>query len=252
MVSIIIGSGVTQLYEYAFAYCPELTDVYCYAENVPQFVDYWGEYSSTTLFEGSYIEYATLHVPSSAINEYRTTAPWSNFGTIVSTEGETPEPEKCATPTISYINGKLKFNCDTEDVGYSYEITDSDIKKGFDSEVQLSVTYNISVYATKAGYENSEVATATLCWIDQQPYMEGIEDAVTEVKALPVLIQTQGGTITVQGAAEGTNVSVYSVNGLLQGSVIADKGIATLNTSLQPGSVAVVKIGEKAVKVMMK
>ncbi|MBR6031150.1 MAG: hypothetical protein IKP36_04220 [Bacteroidaceae bacterium] len=49
-----------------------------------------------------------------------------------------------------------------------------------------------------------------------------------------------------------TNVSVYSVNGMLQGSAIADEGIAILNTSLQPGSVAIVRIGEKAVKVLLK
>jgi hypothetical protein len=85
-----------------------------------------------------------------------------------------------------------------------------------------------------------------------EPQTEGVEDAVAEVKALPVLIQTQGGAITVQGAAEGTNVFVYGVNGMLQGSAIADEGIAILNTSLQPGSVAIVKIGEKAVKVLLK
>ena len=78
------------------------------------------------------------------------------------------------------------------------------------------------------------------------------EDAVAEVKAMPVMIQTQGSTIAVQRADKGTNVSVYSVNGMLQGSAIADEGIAILNTSLQSGSVAVVKIGEKSVKVLMK
>ena len=160
----------------------------------------------------------------------------------------------CATPTIAYSGGKLKFSCETEGVQFVSTITDDDIKSYDTEEVELSVTYTISVYATKAGYENSEVATATLCWIDVEPQKEGItdEDAVTEVKALPVLIQTQGSTITIQGAEEGTPISVYSVNGMLQSSAIADEGSTTLSTSLQPGSVAIVKIGEKSVKVMIK
>ena len=161
---------------------------------------------------------------------------------------------KCATPTISYANGKLTFNCETEDVNFNYNITDTDIKSGVSNEVDLTVTYHISVYATKEDFEDSEVATGTLCWIDQQPSTEGIvnEDAVTEVKALPVLIQSNRGTITVQGANEGTEIMVYSVNGMKLGSAIATQGLATISTSLQPGSTAIVKIGEKAIKVLIK
>ena len=158
---------------------------------------------------------------------------------------------KCAKPTIRYANGKLTYTCETEGVTFKYDIVDNDIQSGSGNEVQLSVTYFISVYATKAGYRDSEVATGTLCWIDQQPSTEGIiaEDAVTEVKALPVLIQSNGGTITVQGVNEGTEVFVYSVNGLKQGSAIATQGMAIINTSLQPGTVAIVKIGERSVRV---
>ena len=160
----------------------------------------------------------------------------------------------CAKPTISYANGKLTFNCETEDVIFHSTITDTDITSYLTQEVELCVTYTISVYATKEDYEDSEVATGTLCWIDQQPSTEGIvaEDAVTEVKALPVLIQSNSGTITIQGANEGTEIMVYSVNGMKQGSAIATNGFATINTSLRPGSTAIVKIGEKAVKVLIK
>ena len=115
--------------------------------------------------------------------------------------------------------------------------------------MQLGVTYNISVYATKAGLGDSKVATATLCWLEQQP---DIHTDVIEVKAMPALIQTQGGTITIQGAADGTPISIYSIDGKECGSSIAAGGCATIATSLQPGSVAVVKIGKKAVKVLLK
>ena len=69
---------------------------------------------------------------------------------------------------------------------------------------------------------------------------------------LPVLIQTQGGIISIQGAAERTPIAVYGVDGKEYGSAVAEKGNTTIATTLQPGSVAVVKIGEKAVKVLVK
>ena len=72
--SITIGSGVTSIKEKAFSQCSELKDVYCMAENVP-----------TTLsdaFENSYIDYATLHVPESLVNNYKASVPWSSFKEI--------------------------------------------------------------------------------------------------------------------------------------------------------------------------
>ena len=66
---------------------------------------------------------------------------------------------KCATPTIVFSNGKLSFRCETDGVEYSYEVTNADVKKGFASEVAIVGKYKVSVYATKEGYENSDVAT---------------------------------------------------------------------------------------------
>ena len=168
----------------------------------------------------------------------------------------TKDIEKCATPTISYANGELKFNSETEGVTFHYnlDIEDDNVKSGSSDKVQLSVTYHISVYATKEDYYDSEVATGTLCWIDQQPSTEGIiaEDAITEVKALPVLIQSQGGIITIQGVDEGTQIDIFSIDGKKEGSAISVGGGTTISTSLKRGSVAVVKIGEKAVKVAIR
>ncbi len=161
--------------------------------------------------------------------------------------------KQCAKPTISYAGGKLTFTCETEGAICHSTITDTDIASYSGNEVQLGVTYNISVYATREGYADSEVATATLCWIDAEPRTEGLaEDAVTEVKALPVLIQTQGGTISVRGIDDGMEVSAYSVDGKKEGFAISEAGLAVVNTNLTSGSIAVIKIGEKAIKVQIK
>ena len=248
LTSITIPSSVTSIGSSAFKDCPELTDVYCYAENVPS--------TMSNAFEGSYIEYATLHVPEVSINTYKERTPWSSFGTIKPLEGgDIPEPEikKCATPSISYSNGKLSLSCDTEGAEFVSDIKDTDIKKHYDNEITLTATYNISVFATKADYENSDTVTATLCWIDATPRTEGLaEDAVTEIEALPVLIQSSRGVISVGGIDSGIEVSVYSTDGMKEGSVISVSGQATIPTNMPSGSIAIVRIGNKSVKVPMQ
>ena len=74
--SVTIGSGIQTIQSRAFRNCPKLTDVYCYAENVPTV--------SLYSFDGSTnIGSATLHVPKVSLNAYTTIEPWSQFGNIV-------------------------------------------------------------------------------------------------------------------------------------------------------------------------
>ena len=82
LTSVTIGSGVKNIYSSAFANCPELLDVYCYAEKVPS--------TKSDAFDGSYPEYANLHVPAASIESYKAKTPWSKFGNNVAlTEEET-------------------------------------------------------------------------------------------------------------------------------------------------------------------
>ena len=235
---------MTSIGEGAFLGCKNMEGLYCYAEKVPS--------TSAEAFKDAYIEYATLYVPAASLEDYKSTAPWSSFGKIVALEGDAPETPKCETPTIAYENGELVFSCATEGAEFVSEITDEDIKKHYDSKVKLNVTYNISVYATAAGHENSDAATATLCWIESEPKSEELPDGVTEVKAYPVLIQSKDGQITVQGVADKAKVEVYTLTGVEAGNGIAANGSVTINTNMSNGEIAIVKIGGKSVKVVVK
>ena len=75
LVSITIGSGVKSIEYYAFAKCNKLETLTCLAENVPN--------TSSGAFDNSMTEYSTLVVPESALQAYKTTYPWSGFGTIL-------------------------------------------------------------------------------------------------------------------------------------------------------------------------
>ena len=213
-----------------------------------------GKTSILRTFTQNTFNNATLYVPKGTIDKYKATGGWKDFLFIEEGTGggDTPTTQKCEKPTISYENGKLTFSSATDGAVCQYSITDTDIKAGSGNEVQLGVTYNISVFATKSGYENSETATATLCWIDATPQTEGITNGIANIPAQAVLIQSEGGSIKVQGVDEGTQVNVYSINGTQAGSAISQSGAATINTNLQPGSIAIVKIGQKSVKVAIK
>ena len=197
---------------------------------------------------------STLYVPQGTIEKYKTTDYWTKFVFIEEGEptGGSGEPETCAKPTIGYSNGKLTFNSTTEGATCYYSITDTDIKAGSGKEVNLTVTYNVSVYASKTGYYNSETAVATLCWIDTTPTTEGITNGVTQIPANAVLIQADDGFISVSGVADGQQIAIYQVDGKQVATAKAYNGSANVATNISKGNTVIVKIGDKAVKVVMR
>ena len=245
LTSVTIGNGVTSIGYKAFANCSDILDVYCYAEKVPS--------TESNAFDGSYPEYATLHVPDASIDSYKATVPWSGFGRIVGLSGgepeqpEQPEVEKCATPVVTYADGKMSFYCETEGAEFVTDITDSDIKKHYDAEIEFSATYNIEVFATKANCENSDTVSVALVWVENGEVNE--ETGVISVPAAPVLVQGNGGILTVSGVVQNTEVVVYTIDGMEVDRAFASDGTATIYTGLQSGTIVVVKFGTKSVKV---
>ena len=198
-----------------------------------------------------------LFVPTGSIAAYQSADQWKEFFFVEegAGSGDTPDnpgAKKCATPTISYSNGKLTFSCATSGAICQSTISDDDIRSYSNDEVQLNVTYRISVYATKEGYENSDVANATLCWIDVEPRTEGIANGVASVRANAVLIQGESGTFNISGADEGLPIIIYNTAGQTIGSGKTTAETTHVFTSLRKGEIGIVKIGQKAVKVMMK
>ena len=116
----------------------------------------------TKVFDNSGIQFATLYVPEVSLNGYKVTEPWSGFGSIQALSGDYPEvPEitKCATPTIIFENEKLSFSCETE--GARFVCNFSTPSESYEEGVAVNMPnkLQVSVYAKKNGYENSDVAT---------------------------------------------------------------------------------------------
>ena len=67
-----------------------------------------------------------------------------------------------------------------------------------------------------------------------------------------MLIQSHDGTLSITGVSEGTDIVVYSVSGQMVGSAKARSDRSTIATNLRSGDVAIVRIGDKSVKVVMQ
>ena len=159
---------------------------------------------------------------------------------------------KCAIPIISYENGQLSFTCETEGAEFISEITDADVKQHNSATISLTSTYNISVYAKAPNHANSDIAKATLCWIDAEPTKDGMIDGITNVSAKPVLIQSNGNVLAIRGADLGTSISVFDVSGREVGAAVVDSETTNVKTSLARGQVGIVNISGRSIKVVIK
>ncbi len=79
LISINIGKFVRNIELHTFSCC-KIYKFYSHATEVPFIYD--------EVFQDSGIESATLYVPSTAINDYKATEPWSRFGSIKSLTDE--------------------------------------------------------------------------------------------------------------------------------------------------------------------
>ena len=155
LTSITIPNSVTSIGYYAFSFLNNLTDVFCLATDVPS--------TNSYAFYDSYPENITLHVPAEAINSYKTTEPWSNFGNIV-------------------------------------EITNT---------------------------------------------------GIMNIPAKAVLVTSNNGTINITCSLEGESVELYTSDAMFIESTTIENGCATIESGLSKGDIAIVKIGEKSIKIII-
>lgn len=324
--SIILPQSLSSIGESAFRGCEGIIDIYCYAEKLPSI-----EYNT---FYAAYPEYATLHVPANAIEKYRTTSPWSDFGNFetlevmveeinlnhssnILLEGEslsltvTVIPDdatdgsviwnssdssvatvdntgkvtaiapgtatitamandgsgvsascevtvkekllgKCDTPKIGYTDGRIVLTCETEGAKVITTITDGNDSIFEALEFNYIPTQTFTAYASKKKYEDSDEVSITLCWVPCSEEHESEEDGILNIPAKPVFINTQGGTITLSGLAEGTEVAVYTTAGIEVATATATDGTAILTTGIETSTTAIVKIGDYSIKIAIK
>ena len=66
-----------------------------------------------------------------------------------------------------------------------------------------------------------------------------------------MLVTSSNGIININCPLEGENVTVYTTDGMLIGSTTIENGCATIQSGLSKGNIAIIKIGEKSVKIVV-
>ena len=264
LTSITIPSSVTSLGWSCFCYCSGLTSI-----TIPSSVTSLGERCfsgcsglETVYFKGkvpentskSYIPTTTIiKVPTEYLQDYKDAFgsrykyifAWNSDDSGDDTKPVTP----CATPSISYASGGLKFASETAGAEYHYTITDADMASDAyskDGKVSLSAAYNISVYATADGYNASDKAEATLYWINAN-----LENGtnINQVRTRGVVASAHDGIISLSGLDDGEVVKFFAADGKYLGSTVAANGAASYAVS---ESLVIAKVGKDSIKIAMK
>ena len=264
LTSVTIPSSVTSLGEYCFYGCKGFTSI-----TMPSSVTSLGTYCfincnnlESLYFKGKspkrigYLPIPTtciIYVPTEYLQDYKDALgadykyiyTWNPNGSGDDDKPLTP----CATPSVSYESGKLKFSCETAGAKYHYTISDKDMATDAlseDGNVTLSAAYDISVYATADGYSASEKAKATLYWVNAN-----LENATNINQAITrgVVASAHDGIVSISGLDNGEVVKFYAADGKLIGSSSAVDGTASCAVS---ETMVIAKFGDNAIKVAVK
>lgn len=107
---------------------------------------------------------------------------------------------------------------------------------------------NATIYVpngTKDKYKN------TLGWKDFQKIVEETSNIVS-LESNTILIHNQDSKLYFTSIPNGTQISVYSTSGFQAGSTKASGPSTSVATNLRCGEIAIIKIGTKVVKFVMK
>ncbi len=267
--SVVLPNELKLIKAYAFNDCTSLSSI-----TIPEKVEviYQSAFSGCGLkevkvlatkppfaYDNTFSNYnIPLYVPEASVSDYQSANPWSKFSSFKTLSGGDVEVKKCATPVISYDNGRIVFSCATEGVEYSSSITDADIKNYTTSSIQLGATYTIRVIATKSGYQNSDEATATFSWNGISPIMTG-ETAkyrlsfVVDNKELKVQNVAYGSQITAPSTdGEGNTVTWYTYPATMPAHDLVVYGMVVKQPELEVLVWLTVKDGQGTTKMKVR
>lgn len=269
LTSITIPSSVTSIGQYCFARCSKLSSVtipstvtsigkYCFSDCINlETVSFKGKlpvlYGTSSYSQLAIPTYCDIKVPAEYLQDYKDAFGPDYKYISAWNPNESGDDDKpvapCATPSIFYGAGKLKFSSETAGAKYHYTISDKDMATDAlceDGNVSLSAAYDISVYATADGYSASEKAKATLYWVNAN--LENTTN-INQTRTRGVVASVYDGIVCISGLDNGEVVKFYAADGKLIGSSSAVDGTASCAVS---ETMVIAKFGDNAIKVAVK
>ena len=120
LASVTIGNGVTSIGDFVFEECTGLKSVTCLAKNVPNTGDRVFIYVPTSS--------ATLYVPASALDDYKSAEQWEDFGTILPIDEPTyilGDANGSGGVEIGDITSVLTLMANPDAMGYNNKAADA-------------------------------------------------------------------------------------------------------------------------------
>lgn len=259
LAKITIPSSVTSLGECCFDRCKSLKKI-----TIPSSVTRMGicfgdsSYVEEAIFKGRIPNEETIYwglptsciiyVPKVYLQEYKDLLGYSYIYALED-DGE-EEPGKCETPTIAYSDGKLRFVSSTPNAEYHYSLTTMDTasdvytKEGI---INLSAAYDIKAYATADGYMVSDVATATLYWLEKSE--DNPSSNIIQAKTRGIVATGQDGIVRISGLDDGEEVGFYTTDGKLIATAKAIGGVVSQALNEYNDYIVIAKIAGQSIKI---
>ena len=219
---------MTSIGEWTFRDCSSLTSVTCYTATPP------------SLASNAFSDYTIpLYVPKGSVIKYKAADNWRNFVII----REISE-EQDVYLSIRQANGSVNLKVDAEKPYFNLQI------KADDGWEIHSVTLNeddvTAEVASDGSYTTPVISSNSVLNIVFEK--GGTSGIVGQVESR-LRVTAHGNTISVQGAENGEQIAVYSVDGKLVETASAAHGSATI--TLPENETYIVKGRQKTVKVRL-
>ena len=148
--------------------------------------------------------------------------------------------------SVTSIGNQAFYRCSGLTTLYSLNTTPPSVANTFEGYHYTTVDLFVPAEALEA-YQIAEV------WqeFEKLQAIDGTATAIAKVSAAEQ-IHSANGQITVTGLTDGTTVAVYDLNGKQVGTARSKGGQVSISTGMTAGAAAVVKIGDKSVKTVMK
>lgn len=227
LTSVTTPNSVTSIGGNAFSGCTGLTSVTCQSPTPP------------TLGDGGFSDYTIpLYVPKGSVIKYKAAENWRNFVII----REISEAQDVYL-SILQANGAVKLKVDAEKPYFNLQIKADEGWKIH--RVTLNDDDVTAEVASDGSYTTPVINSNSMLSVIFEKGSSGLAN-MTESS---LRVNAYGNTISVQGAENGEQIAVYSVEGKLVERVKAEHGTATI--TMPENQTYIVKGRQKTVKVRL-
>ena len=148
------------------------------------------------------------------------------------------------------IDDSLKLECTTiPEYATNHEVTWESNKPEF---VTVDSTGLVKAVAVGAANITATAKDGSGVKATCRVTVKKTDNSISNIAAEGVVIQNQGGVITIAGLAKGAVVNVYDAAGKLIATAVAANGVATIDTGLTVGSTIIVKVQGDVIKTSLQ